>query len=336
MNRRILLYVIIAMFSIFSVNAAAITIKLGSLAPTGSPWDKALNQLGAEWDKISGGSVSLKIYSGGIVGDEADMIRKMRIGQLNAAGITGMGLCKIYPDVFAVQLPLLIRTNDELNYVLEKMKPTFSAELEKRGTKVLIWTFVGWVHFFSKTPVSMPADLQKQKLFVWSGDPEAVQTWKETGFNVVPLTPTDIMPSLQSGMIEAFSTTPLSAASYQWFGLAKNMCEMRWAPLIGGIVVSMNTWNKIPPDIAAKLEASATQVGNNMQDEILKADNTALDIMKKNGLVINPISKTAYTAWEAVVEGGKDKGYMKSIDPTVLATIKKYLEEYRQTAKPAK
>jgi TRAP-type C4-dicarboxylate transport system substrate-binding protein len=323
------LHVLAAALLLAQAPGFGLTIKLGSLAPAGSPWDKGLNRLGAEWQKISGGSVELKIYPGGIVGDESDMIRKMRIGQLTAAGLSGVGLLRIYPEIITVQLPLFIRSNAELDYVLDKMKPTFAKELQQRGFKVIIWSFVGWVHFFSTGPVVTPDDLKKQKMFVWAGDADAVQIWKESGFHVIPLTPTDIMPSLQSGMIDAFSATSLTAASYQWFGLAKNMCEMKWAPLIGGIVVSANAWSKLDTALAAKLEAAAAQVGGDMQADILKADASALDVMKKNGLVVNPVPPSAEDAWRAAVQGGFEKGFLKNIDKDTYEAVKKYDDEYR-------
>ncbi len=319
-------------FFLACLPASGLTIKLGSLAPTGSPWDKGLNRLGAEWEKLSNGTVQLKIYPGGIVGDESDMIRKMKVGQLSAAGITGIGLCRIFPDIITVQLPLLVRSNAELAYVLDKMKPAFSRELEKRGFKVVIWSFVGWVHFFSKNPVVTPDDLKSQKMFVWAGDADALQIWKESGFHVVPLTPTDIMPSLQSGMIDAFSATPLSAASYQWFGLAKNMCGMKWAPLIGGIVVTTAAWSKIPADVAAKLEAAAQQIGSDMQAEIQKSDDAAMDIMIKNGLKVNPVSPAVEKTWQASVENGIAKGLLKDTAKDMFEKVKKYLDEYRASA----
>jgi TRAP-type C4-dicarboxylate transport system substrate-binding protein len=253
----------------------------------------------------------------------------MRIGQLNAAGMTGIGLCRIFPDIITVQLPLFVRNNAELAYVLDKIKPAFANELEKRGFKVIIWSFVGWVHFFSKNPVVTPDDLKKQKLFIWAGDADALQIWKESGFHVIPLTPTDIMPSLQSGMIDAFSTTPLSAASYQWFGLAKNMCEMKWAPLIGGIVVSTATWSKIPADVAAKLENVAQQIGNDMQADILKSDEAAMTIMKKNGLIVNPVPPSVEKVWQTTVESSIAKGLLKNTAKDLFETVKKYLNDYR-------
>jgi TRAP-type transport system periplasmic protein len=329
MNTRLIMSTLVAACLLFSAPASGLTIKLGSLAPGGSPWDKGLQRLGAEWQKLSSGGVELRIYPGGIAGDEADMIRKMRIGQLNAAGISGVGLSRIFPEIITVQLPLFIRSNEELDYVLDKMKPVFAAELEKRGFKIIIWSFVGWVHFFSRNQVVTPDDLRAQKMFVWGGDPDAVMIWKESGFHVIPLTPTDIMPSLQSGMIDAFSATALSTASYQWFGMAKNMCAMKWAPLIGGIVVSASAWSKLDPGLAAKLEAAAQQVGADMQADILKADDEAVTVMKKYGLVVNPVPQAAEDAWRAAVLAGFEKGYLKNINKGLYETVKKYSAEYR-------
>jgi TRAP-type C4-dicarboxylate transport system substrate-binding protein len=137
------------------------------------------------------------------------------------------------------------------------------------------------------------------------------------------------MPSLQSGMVDAFSTTPLSSASYQWFGLAKNMCEMRWAPLIGGIVVSTSTWSKLDPGLAAKLQDAATIIGSDMQADILKADVTALDIMKKNGLVVNPVPAGAEDQWRAAIQGAFEKGYLKNVNPDIYGQVKKIDAEFR-------
>jgi TRAP-type C4-dicarboxylate transport system substrate-binding protein len=130
-------------------------------------------------------------------------------------------------------------------------------------------------------------------------------------------------------MIDAFSATALSAASYQWFGLAKNMCAMKWAPLIGGIVVSANAWAKLDPALASKLEAAAQQVGADMQADILKADDEAVTVMKKYGLTVNPVPQAAEDAWRAAVQGGLEKGYLKNVSKDLYEAVKKYSAEFR-------
>ncbi|MBD3344036.1 MAG: C4-dicarboxylate ABC transporter substrate-binding protein [Chitinivibrionales bacterium] len=321
------LVILAALFLVFPLNA--LTIKLGTLAPEGSPWDNGLRKINAEWKELSDGKVSFKIYPGGIAGDEEDMIRKMRIGQLDAAGITGVGLTRIYPLILNVQAPLLVRTDEQLDYVLEKMKPKFEQGLEKKGFVILLWNKVGWVHFFSKKPVVYPEDLMKQKLFVWAGDADGVQAWKEMGFHPVPLAVTDLMSSLQSGMVEAFTTTPLSAATNQWFGLAKNMCELKWAPLLGGVIISRRTWNRIPKNLRPKLLKAARKIGKSMESEIAEADQKAVIIMKQHGLTINPVSEDALQEWKSVVEKGTRKVFGNSLEKEIYNEIEALIREFK-------
>jgi TRAP-type C4-dicarboxylate transport system substrate-binding protein len=304
---------------LFAASAARCqVIKLASLAPAGSSWDEGLKQIAAEWKKISNGSVTLKIYPGGIAGDEADVIRKMRIGQIQAAGLTGIGLCRIYKGVLAIQLPLLIRTDAELAYVLDKVKPVMEREIGAKGFTVLFWLPVGWVHFFAKAPVSSPDDLRKQKLFTWAGDPDGVQTWKEAGFTPVPLAITDMMSSLQSGMVEAFSATPLSAASYQWFGLAKNMCDMKWAPLIGGLVISTAAWESIGADLRPRLSEAAAKIGASLQ---------------QYGLSVQAVSNEDIAAWEKIAQEGIKKVSGKSFDQDSYDLVTRAVQEFRSSKK---
>lgn len=308
----------------------ALTIKLGSIAPNGSPWDNALRKVAAEWSSISNGKIILKIYPGGIAGGEEDMLRKMRIGQLHAAGMTGVGMCRVFSGILVVQLPLLVRTEEELYYILEKMRPKFEKELEAKGFKVLIWSKVGWVHFFTKNPVVKPDDLRAHKLFNYAGDPDGTQAWKQAGFHPIPLSVTELMTALQSGMVNAFSTTPLSAAAYQWFGLAKNMCGMKWAPLIGGVVISTKTWKRIPAELRPELLEAARKVGREAQIEIDKADAEAVKIMQQHGLKIHAVSSEIEAQWLSEVQDGFNMVIGKSFDKATFEEVKKYLATFRK------
>src|SRR5262245_55592604 len=162
-------------------HAAAEVIKLGTLAPEGSPWYDALRDIGAAWKTESEGRIDLIIYPGGVAGDEPDMIRKMRIGQLQAAALTGAGLHMIVPDVLALQMPMMLRSYAELDAVREHVGPQLERLLEAQGFKVLNWGDAGWVRFFTKKPVVSPEDLKSQKLFVWEGDPVEFEAWKACG-----------------------------------------------------------------------------------------------------------------------------------------------------------
>ena len=231
-------FLIIGFFIIINLPAFAITIKVASLAPEGTPWDNRMNILASEWRKISGGTVNIKIYPGGIAGGEEDTIRKVRIGQLQGVILSGMGLKRVSSDLLVLSLPMFFHNNEEIHFILKEMGPVLEASVKKKGFTLIVWQTAGWVNFFSRDSVVYPEDLMKQKLSVTSGESDLEQAWKTAGFNVVQLDTMEIMQGLQTGMIDAFYTTPIMAAAYQWFAMAPYMCRVKVAPLVGAFLIS--------------------------------------------------------------------------------------------------
>ena len=307
----------------------ALTIKLGTLAPRGSPWELSLKRLAAEWKEISKGKVVLKIYPGGIAGDEQDMIRKMRIGQLDAAGVTVGGLISIYPEIMVLTLPLLIRNEDEYIHVFQEMKPSYEEELNRRGFQVILWTNAGWMYFFSRHPVVSPEDLSRQKLWVRTGDASEVQAWQKAGFHPVPLSANDITISLQNGMIDALAVSPLTAASYQWFGLASHMCDLKLAPFFGAVMITTKTWNRIPDSLKADLLAAASRIGSQMETEVWQADTQAITIMKRYGLQVNPVPEDVEKEWRIVIESAYQHLLGASFEKKSFDRVMIRLQEHR-------
>jgi TRAP-type transport system periplasmic protein len=331
-SRKILAVVLLAVAAA-AWSAPQIQVKLGSLVPIGSAWDLALKKIATEWARLSDNQVKVVIYSGGTVGDEPSMIRKMRLGQLQAAGLTVRGLNQIYNAALALALPLVARTDAELDYVIAKMRPELEAGMEQNGYKVLFWTVLGWVYFYGREPVVTPDDLRKQKLWVWEGDPDEASVWKDLGFRIVPLQSTDILQGLQTGMIDSFASSPLTAAAYQWFALAPNMADMRWAPLFGGMVISMKTWEKIPADIQPKLMEVTQQVGASLRQETVKADIDAIAVMKQYGLKIVPVPQAAVDLWATLMDQGFAKLAGRSFDAAAAAKVKRLVADYRAGAR---
>jgi TRAP-type C4-dicarboxylate transport system substrate-binding protein len=311
-----------------AVSASGLTIKLGSLAPSGSPWELGLKRMAAEWERISGGSITVRIYAGGVAGDEVDMVRKIRIGTLNAALITVSGLQGIFNGVKTLSYPLLVRDDDELAYVLGKMKPFFDTELQKRGFKPIMWSPGGWVYFFSRYPVVTPDDVRKQKLWVWSGDPDEIQAYQSAGFQTITLASTDLMTSLQGGMVDVLATSPLVAASSQWFGIANNMCTLKLGPLWGAAVVSTRTWAAVPADLRPRLIEAAQKIADSLAPDLIKSDAAAIDVMKKYGLKINTVPPQAEAQWAAVLQKTFSGLVGKMYDRESFEMATRYLNEY--------
>ncbi|HVR28587.1 MAG TPA: TRAP transporter substrate-binding protein DctP [Thermoanaerobaculia bacterium] len=276
--------------------AAKVEIKLATQAPENTPWHKLLVDMNTEWQALSGGDVSLVIYPGGVSGDESDIIRKIRIGQLHAGALTVSALTDL-DDYFSVfQIPLFFDSWDELNYVLEDLTPLLVQRLDQKGFVWLTWGHVGWVHFFTKSPVARINDLRKLKIFTWAGNDRMVQWWKRNGFNPVALALPDALQGLRTGLIETMISPPLAALSLQWFKEAPNMIDIGLVPMVGAIVVSKRTWERIDEKHRGPLLAAAASVGAQLQSHIPGMDQFAITTMKGQGLTVLEIRDSPHSA----------------------------------------
>jgi TRAP-type transport system periplasmic protein len=324
---------ILCLFFILSgVNALGLVIKLGTLAPKGSPWYDALKEVAQEWRELSNGKIKFRIYPGGVAGDDPDMIRKMRIGQLHAAAITSSGMAYIYPEITALTFPCNIETDDELKYVIKKVSPYYEGQILRKGFKVLSWTNAGWVHFFSKTPVITPDDMKKQKLFFWGSEPIYVEALKRAGFRPVPLSLTDLMPSLQTGLVSAFAASPQAALAFQWYPLAPNMCGLRWQPLPALVVITKRKWLQLPAELRPALAKSMAKLSAKLWKQVVMLENDSLEAMKKHGLKVNPVPPKALAEWQKLIKNTAyplfvGKRFSRKMFDQIQAALKEYREK---------
>lgn len=306
-----------------------VVVKMATLAPEGSSWYRVLQGMGEDWKKASGGAVTLRIYPGGVAGDEDAMIRKMRIGQLQAAAITGIGLAYLDKAFYALHIPMMYASDEEFDFVRDRYAPVLEKHMEDRGFVILNWGDAGWVHFFSTVPVVAPEDAKALRLFMWSGDTTLIQLYKETGFHPVPLATSDLLPSLQTGMVDGFASTPLAALAFQWFGLAPNMADLRWAPLTGATVITKAAWEKIPAGVRPKLMEASRDAGRKLRLEIRRLNQEATEVMVKNGLKIHKVPPDARTQWRKIVEDVHPRIRGGIMPAEAFDAVKKLRDEYR-------
>lgn len=330
--RRALLLCFLMLLFLTTAAQARVIVKMATLAPDGSVWDEILSDMGADWQKGTDGEVRLRIYPGGVAGDEPDLIRKMRIGQLHAAALTVAGLSELDPSFEIFEIPMLFESYDELYHVLEKMRPTLEKRLEDKGYVLLHWMEAGWVHLFSKKPIRGVSDLQSQKLFVWAGADTQVDLWRKNGFQPVPLAMTDAMTGLQTGMIEVMPSTPLAAMSLQWFRQTPYMQDLGLAPLLGGTVISKKIWDKISPEAQEEVKRVAAQAEKRLIQEVPKQDREAIEEMKERGLEVIKIDDATAQEWrQATATFAKhQRELMEATD--LLDEVQEILEAYRQGA----
>jgi TRAP-type C4-dicarboxylate transport system substrate-binding protein len=255
------------------------------------------------WRKASNGQVDVVVYADGKLGGEADTVSLMGLNSIQAAMLTTIGLSEIEKAVAGLQsIPMGFDDFAEVDYVGEKLQPMLEERLAKKGFVVLFWSDAGWVRFFSKKPVLFPDDLRKQKLFNWAGNPEELQIYKSAGFTAVPLETADILPSLQTGLIEAAPAPPVFALAGQIDTRAPHMLEINWAPLVGACVIRKATWEKIPEGVRGELLKAAKEAGREIKANGRQESSEAVEAMVKRGLKVTPMTPAAEEAWRLTAE----------------------------------
>jgi TRAP-type transport system periplasmic protein len=259
--------------------------------------------MGEKWRAGPEGGVKLSIYPDGSMGGEADMVRKMRVGQIQAAMLTVSGLEEIEPSVTALQnLPLMFRSLDEVAHVREKLRPALEKKFEEKGFVCLFWGDVGWTKYFSREPVLVPDDLKKVKLFTLPGDAQQVDLMKSLGLQPVPLEPTDILTGLQTGIVDAVPITPFYAQIFQFYVAAPHLLDLEWAPLVGAGVLLKKTWDTFPPALQESMRAAAEEGGRAIVARNRAENDEAVEAMKKRGLTVHPVTDEVREQWRRWVE----------------------------------
>ena len=308
----------------------AVKIRLGTLAPRGTSWHRSLLEMGEKWRAVQGPDSAFIVYTDGSQGGEADMVRRMRVGQLNAALLSVVGLTEIDDSVAALQkMPMVFRSWDEVDHVREKLRPALEQRFLDKGFVVLFWGDAGWVRFFSKEPALRPADYRRMKVFAWAGDNPQVDIMKALGYQPVVLEISDILPGLQTGMINMVPSTPFYALVGQFYGHAPYMLDMNWVPIVGAVVVTRKAWESMSPSAQKALRQAADAGGAQLRAISRRENEEAVEAMKKRGLKVQPLTPEIEAEWRAVAEQAYPLVRGRMVPAPLFDEVQQALREYR-------
>ncbi len=308
---------------------AQVVVKMATLAPDGSTYHLILREMAEKWKTSTQGRVTVRLYPGSVAGDDADVVRKMRLGTLNAGLLTSVGVAAVDRSVMALQVPMLYSSYEEVDHVLSVYGPKLEAALAAKGFVVLNWADAGWIRFFTKSPVRVPDEMKPLKLFAWGNDTDALEIWKGAGFNPVPLPSTEISTALQTGLVSALPTTPQAAVLLQWYQHAKNMTDVRWALLLGATLIGKPTWDKISAEDQKSIRAAAAEAGARLRTESRASEERDLAAMRQRGLNVVAVDAGAEALWRAAAEAAYPKVRGQVVPEAAFDEARKILADYR-------
>ena len=315
-------------------------LKFATLAPTGTAWTDLLEDWAEEVRIKSDGRLTFKIYAGGVQGDEPDVLRKIRFGQLHGGAFTGYGIGHFYSPARALELPFLFNSLDEVDHVRGKLMPEIAQGYRDNGYELLGWMEVGLVRFFSKEPLYSVDDLRKQRIWQWQGDPMGRAFFDASGIRPVPLSIIDVYTSLSTGLINTVYGPPLGALALQWFTKTSYVTNVPMANGIGSLIVSRRFFQNLPQDLQKLLKSTGNATGEKLISTTRRDNEASLDILRDKGLkfTLNPedldmeeLNRISSRAGESLMRSGYIPEY-------TLSKINQWLAEYRannKTEEPA-
>jgi TRAP-type C4-dicarboxylate transport system substrate-binding protein len=265
-------------------------LKFATLAPAGSAWMQLLEAWADEVRRKSGGRLEFKIYPGGVQGDEPDVLKKIRFGQLQGGAFTGYGIGQIYSPARVLELPFLFNNLAEIDYVRHRFMPTIEQGYRDNGYELLGWMEVGLIYFFSKEPIHSLDDLRKRRIWQWTGDPMGQAFFDASGIAPVPLSIIDVYTSLSTGLIDTVYCPPLGAIALQWFTKTRYVTNVPMANGIGSLVVSERFFQNLPRDLQQLLKNTGRSTGEKLIEVTRRDNRESLNILRSKGMqfILNP------------------------------------------------
>lgn len=236
-----------------SAPLAGTVLKTAVVMPEGSTWTKVLHEMTAEIEEKTGGGVTFQVYAGGVSGDEPDVIRKMRVGRIQAAGFSGIGMGVLVPEVRVLESVLLFRDHGEVDRVRAALFDEFARLFDAKGYVLLGFFEAGFTYIYTAEPIGRVDDLKRTKMWIWKGDEIAARYVAALGMEAVPLHMTDVNTGLETGLIDGFYAPPLAAMALQWYARVAHVLDYPLVNSCGGFLVTKRAFERLSADHQALL-----------------------------------------------------------------------------------
>lgn len=278
-------------------SAQAIELKIASIAPDGSVWMREMRKGAEEIKQRTEGRVSVRLYGGGVMGNEKSVFRKIRAGQLHGGAFTSGGLGDIYSDMRIYGLPFLFRSLEEVDYIRSRMDGTFRKGLEDAGFVSFGFAEAGFANLMSVAPVRTTEELKGQKVWVPEGDPVSYAVMEGLGLAPVSLPITDVLTGLQTGLIHIIGTSPMGAVAFQWHTRLKYTTDTPLLYLFATLVIDQRAFAKLKAEDQGVLREVMGRIYQEFDQQNRRENEAASRALLQQGLTPLQILPEEIQAW---------------------------------------
>ena len=319
---------VLLMFGVGSI-AQAKTLKIATVAPDGTTWMKQLRAGAAEIRERTNERVRIKYYPGGVMGDTATVLKKMRIGQLHGGAFTGADLARFYPDAQLYSLPLLFRSSDEVDYVRERIDPLLINGLRDKGMVALGISNGGFAYFMATAPLRSISDLKGRKVWAPEGDRLTQSIFAAAGISAVPLSVADVYTGLQTGLIDTIAGIPTGVIAFQWHTSISHLTHVPLMFLSGMLAVDAKVFSRISDADQAITRAVMARIFRDLDEANRKDNLAALEALRKQGITFVEPDDGQLVSWQAMADTAleniqKDGAFSADILEKMMAHLYNY------------
>jgi len=326
--RRILLVLAV----LFVANPAfAVRIKIATKTPENFKSARLVKQMTQEIEEKTDGNVRFKIYYGGVKGSGGDLLLKMKSGEIQGGEFTAGEASSVLNDLQILNIPLLFKNYEEVDYVLDKIGPYFQKELGKRGYVVLGWLEVGFGYIMSTDPIAGLADLQGKKVWIPQGDPIGQAAFEAMGVSPIPMTISDVMVALQTGQINTVTNSFVGAIALQWYTRIKYITDIPLLYIYGLLMITKDAYDTIPVEYRETVNQIVDKTFEELKTDVRKNNLESRETLIKEGIRFVPVSAAQRQELEEVMTGVNKELAGKEFKGEALQQMQEVLEEYRES-----
>jgi TRAP-type C4-dicarboxylate transport system substrate-binding protein len=286
----------------FGGTAHAVDIKIASVAPDGSRWMQQMRAGAEEVSARTGGRVNIKFYPGGVMGNDAQVLRKIRIGQLQGGAFTAGGLAERYGALNLYGIPLLFRSLDEIDAVRAELDADLAAGLERAGFVTFGFIEGGFANLLANEPIRSVEDMRRKKVWVPEGDPISFMVMEALGLSPAVLPVTDVLTGLQTGLIDIAFASPVAALVLQWHTKVKYITDLPVSYSMGIFAIEKDAYSALS---AADQQVVREVMGRYIEglDREARDDNAkAAEVLTSSGLQWVTVNAADVEGWRRIIE----------------------------------